>query len=994
MAGPWEKYAAPKQAAQPGPWEKYATPPQAAPSQPSAPEYAPVPEHMLPHVPSIDAAPTAASPSGDAPVSIEGLLQALPDGVRQGVSMLAGAPVDIVNNLPRVGNLLPGEQGYTTFSDNPVGGAASIDNLLRFGGLIEDYEPQNAAERVLNRVGEELGATAVPLAGGLAKASGQTVAHINRAATAPRSVGQGLAAQFTQPLAVNPTGALAREGAYATAAGTGAGVATEMFGDNAVADTAGSIAGAGGLALASGLGQALWNLGAATVGTPKFRGGVVDEAVAERLLNSSERMASQASSRPGPVDTQQLVDALRTQAPVEEAVPGYRANIADRTGDAGLATLAYNVDGNTPGAGIARRNANDAAVTQAIADITPQGNPGRVRTDLQVSVDDQIAQALLAQDMAQGRFDDAAQAVAPTLPTAGARGSSIRSALADAYAAAQDDVRQKYSALDSDSTLVDPQGLVERATVTDMNLAPNDAKRFRPTEAATIQEMRPGDQAPYRETGLVNEFNRPIMAENPPVQQTVPLSDIMATRSGLTDDVRAARAAGQNQAARIGGQYVDDIDAYLEQALTPELQQQFSEARTARRNVADRFERPGTANAEVLRTREGGAYALDDSAVGGRYAQPDKGRLSDLKSLLAEAGSDPRAREGLADTVLADVQDRGLINKPQALTKYLGDRKVLLGEFPELREALESAGVAATDLDAAARTAQETQKRLTTPGRSPEASYLKYSEDRTLDSIRTVTNAADPRAATRQLLDSAGTPNAARDLRAALWEEVKGRGQLSSPNATGGQRWNGRVMRDLFEDPKFSAVAEELWADDPEDLANIKKVFSALAGAEGSTRAKAVNTSGTGQTVTGGYDPSLTTASIASRVRSVNRNQLSPTIAGVDLVSSFLRNRSAQVQARAIDQITSEVINNPGLAADLLERYNPATQGAYTRMLTQKWGVRAPTLLQLLDGLENEDPTIDAIQERADPLEVTIRPGDNRRSDGKRWDPDTGTWVD
>ena len=63
-------------------------------------------------------------------------------------------------------------------------------------------------------------------------------------------------------------------------------------------------------------------------------------------------------------------------------------------------------------------------------------------------------------------------------------------------------------------------------------------------------------------------------------------------------------------------------------------------------------------------------------------------------------------------------------------------------------------------------------------------------------------------------------------------------------------------------------------------------------------------------------------------------------------------------------------------------------------MLTQKWGVRAPTLLQLLDGLENEDPTIDAIQERADPLEVTIRPGDNRRSDGKRWDPDTGTWVD
>jgi hypothetical protein len=962
MAGPWEKYAAPAQPAATGPWSKYAAPAQPAPEQPAPGGVQPLPENMLPHVPPIDPMP-AAQPTGDTPVTVEGLLQALPDGVRQGISMALGAPVDIVNNLPRVGNLLPGEQGFTTMTDNPVGGAESLDKLLRFGGLIEDYEPGNAAERVLNRVGEEFGATAVPLAGGLGKASGQTVAQINRAAAAPKSVGQGLAAQFTQPLAVNPTGALAREGAYAAAAGAGAGVATEMFGDNAVADTAGSIAGTGGLALASGLGQALWNLGAAAVGTPTFRGGVVDEAVADRLMNSSERLATQAADAPGPVDTQRLVDALRTQAPVENSVPGYRANVADRTGDTGLATLAYNVDANTPGAGVARRNANDAAIAETITGITPQGNPGRVRSNLQDYVDVQIAEALQAQDLAQSQFDDAAQAVAPTLPTAGARGSGIRAALADAYTGAQDDVRQKYSALDSDGTLVDPQGLVERATVTDTNLAPNDAKRFRPAEASTIQEMRPGDQAPFRETGLVNEFNRPIMAENPPVEQTVPLSDIMATRSGLTDDVRAARAAGQNQAARVGGQYVDDIDAYLEQALTPELQQQFSDARAARRNVADRFERPGTANAEVLRTREGGAYALDDSAVPGRYAQPDKGRLSDLKSLLAEAGSDPRAREGLADTVLADVQDRGLINKPQALTKYLGDRQVLLGEFPELRQKLEAAGAAAGDLDTATRAAQETEKRLTTPGRSPEASYLKYSEDRVLDSVRTVTNASDPRAATRQLIESAGTPEAVQDLRTALWEEVKNRGQLSSPNATGGQRWNGRVLRDLFEDPKFSAVAEELWADDPEDLANIKQVFSALAEADGSSRAKAVNTSGTGQAVTGKYDPSLSTASVASRARSVNRGQLSPTIAGIDLIGTWLRRKSAQVQSRAVDQITSEVVNNPGLAADLLERYNPATQGAYTRMLTQKWGVRAPTLLQLLDGAENEDPTLDAIQE-------------------------------
>lgn len=949
MAGPWEKYAAPAPAGETGPWAKYG----GASAPPPAGQVADIPDELLPRVPSAYAEPTPA-PTGDTPTTIGGVLAALADGTRQGVSMVAGAPVDIVNNLPRVGNLLPGEQGLSTFSDNPVGGAQTIDELLRFGGLVSDYKPGNTAERVVGRIGEELGATAVPLAGGLAKASGQSIAQINRAAAAPKSIGQGLAAQFTQPLAVNPAGALAREGAYATAAGAGAGAATEVFGDGPIADTAGSIAGTGALATATGLGRALWNLGSAAVGAPSFRGGVVDEAVADRLMNSSERLGAQRAASGGDVDTQGLVNALRSQAPVEAAVPGYRANVADRTGDTGLATLAYNVDANTPGAGIARRNANDAAVAETVGALSPQGNPARVRTDLQTSVDQQIAEALGLQDTAQRQFDDAAQAVAPALPTAEARGSGIRAALADAHAGAQDGVRQKYAALDSDATLVNPQELVERAAITDANLAPNDAKRFRPAEAATIQELRPGDQAPFRETGLVNEFNRPIMAENPPVDQTVPLSDIMSTRSGLTDDVRAARAAGQNQAARVGGQYVDDIDAYLEQALTPELQQQFSDARATRRNVADRFERPGTANAEVLRPREGGGYAMDDSAVGPRYAQPDKGRLSDLRSLLAEAGTDPRAREGLADTVLADVDARGLVNKPEALTKYLDERQVLLGEFPELRQKLDAAGAASGELTTATRAAQDAEKRLTTPGRSPEASYLKYSDDRVIDSIRTVTNAADPREAARQLVASAGSPTATQDMRAALWEEVKNRGQLSSPNVTGGRRWNGRVLRDLFEDPKFSAVAEELWAGDPEDLANIKEVFSALAGADGSSRAKALNTSGTGQAVTGKYDPSLTTASVASRARSVNRGQLSPTIAGIDLLGTWLRRKSAQVQSRAVDQITSEVVNNPGLAADLLERYNPATQGAYTRMLTQKWGVRAPTLLQLLDDTGEE----------------------------------------
>lgn len=90
----------------------------------------------------------------------------------------------------------------------------------------------------------------------------------------------------------------------------------------------------------------------------------------------------------------------------------------------------------------------------------------------------------------------------------------------------------------------------------------------------------------------------------------------------------------------------------------------------------------------------------------------------------------------------------------------------------------------------------------------------------------------------------------------------------------------------------------------------------------------------------------------------MNRGQLSPTIAAVDVLGTWLRRRSAQVQSRAIEEITAQVVNNPGMAADLLERYNPATAGAYQRMMTQKYGVRAASVLQLLEdaSLDEEGP--------------------------------------
>lgn len=944
-SGPWDRYRA-QPTPQEGPWTKYAAaPPPAAPEAPAGPR-------------------TLGQRA-------DGFGASLFDGVRQGMAMVAGAPVDLVNNAPRLANLLPGVDGVGPMTDNPIGGRDTIDELLRGFGIVDDYEPQGGLERVANRVGEELGSTAVPVGAAVGKALTMPVQAVNSMAAAPRTLGQSVAASFLQPAAVAPGSLLGREVGYATGGGLGAGLANEWAGDSegALSDFLGSIAGAGVTSAASGLVGAGRNVLAGATNSPNYADDVASAAVAERVINSSSGLQAQAARlsdagvSPSRLSTEDLVQALRRPADVEGAVPGYRANIADRTQDPGLATLAYNSDAVSPGAASARRVGNEMAVNETMTGLAPEADPSRFRANLQAGVDTRIGAAQSAQDAAQETFDSLAQLLQPTMRETTARGSSIRSALADAYGAAQDEVSGLYGQIDQAAVPVDIGPLREVFSDIDSTLPLNDRQRFRPSEAdipARLAPATPSDPVP---TGILDERGRPIM--RPPVapDSTVPLREITAARSGLTDDVRGQRAAGQNQAARVGSQYVDAIDGYMDEALPESLRGALDEARAARRDVADRFERPGTALESVLARREGGGFALDDSAVPARFAQPDRGRLTDLRAALAEAGTDPRLRDGLADEVRFSVVQNGLLDKPQALGKYMADRQVLLSEFPELRAQLEQAGASRAALAEAERVAADTTKRLTTPGRSAEASYLKNVEDPTA-AIRSVIANPNPRQAVADLVTTAASPQARQDLRGALWEEVKRSGKMQADGMTGETRWNGKRLRALFDDPKFAAVADELWKDDPEDLVAIKEVFGALAGAEGSSRARALGSSGTPQSLGGQLDPALTASSIASRARSVSRGQLSPTIAGVDILGTWLRRRSAQVQSRAIDAITASVVNNPGLAADLLAKYNPATAAARRAMLTQKYGVRATTLLNILDEAENDDPLLSAIEDQ------------------------------
>ena len=878
---------------------------------------------------------------------------------RRGAAQLLGAPVDIVN-------MIMGAVGAPT-SAAPFLGSKMIDQMLGTPGAaigavagvdpqraMEGPTPRDATQRVVGRVFKELGANALPVAGAIAGGA-RVGAQGARAMQQSPNVGKGLLGQAFEAGAVNPAGLAGRETAYAGAAGLGAGAANELAGnpqngDNFWSDFIGSLFGVTGANIAGGVAKTGAGVVNAATGRPVFRNDVVNEAVAADIMSNSTQLQQQYAQRGnvGAIDTTALAQQLRRPSAAEEAVPGFRANIADRAQDPGLDTFAQNREGTAPGAARNRRLANKEAVDDRMTQLDPAGDPAQFRAALESNRAARIATAEAEAEQARLAFEEASREVLPGMPDATARGSSVRAALADAYAAAKEKVRQAYAPINEATVEIDAAPLAERFAATSGALPLNDRQRWLPAEAGVPAQLVTPAQ-PAAPSAILGPDGQPIMKPEVPASGQVPFNEIASIRSGLTDDVRAARAApGQAQKARVADQFRRQTDQFIDEAVPPELRGQYDAANAANRDVADRFRRKGTGMQQVLQPREGGGYQLDDSAVAGKFTPTDQGRVTDFRAAIREAGADPRLRSGLADEMLSQAQRSGVVNDPRALDRFLSDRNIVLSEFPELRQKLSTAGAAKGAADVATKTAETTRRDLTTPTRSPEAKYLQYGDEATTNAVRAITTSPTARDDMRRLIEAAGgTPDARRNARAALWEVVK----TQRNDGKTGPEWSGRKLRAMFDEPKTLAAAKEAWADDPEDLDNIRKVFDALAKSERSTGSQVPGTSGTAQQL---FSRGFDARSVSSSLRSVNQGRSSITSEFLYQAQGMLRQRSARMQARAIEDLTNQVINKPGLAADLLEKFNPADFAARGRMITQKYGLRASVFFNMLD--EDRDP--------------------------------------
>ena len=874
----------------------------------------------------------------------------------RGVTQMLGAPVDLVNASPMLGNLLPGEQGFEPFSDKPVLGSeflwdlvtAPRDALQDVAGLpVGDRQPQNAAERIVGRAAQEVGAAAVPVAGALGAAS-------RVGAQGARQM-SGPVGRFVESAAVAPGRFAATEGAYASAAGTGAGMARELVSDGDpatttgrefIADTVGALAGAGTFAAGRAAARAATDAGQALSG----RGGatVVRDAVAGELGNA----AGAPSTASGAADTSGLADALRRNGNrVAETVPGYRESSADSLENSGLAALEYSrQSGPNAGRYVAQRNTNAAAVADAMDTMAPDAAPGAFSEAARGRRDEILGAAEHQSLEARTAFDSAAQRLRSTM-TGEARGQAVRAALDEALGAARAVEREAWS------------GVAGQANARPLARAFQEIDgRLTAAQRETIRDAGNLTRIPAALAGAPDDEHAALLAavfgdgDVSAASGVVDLSEITTLRSSISDQVRAARTAGQPDRARILDRYVGAIDEYLGHSTPEETAEALANARRVSFDLNERFTRPGDPVAETVRRAEG-RPRVPDSQVAGRFVQPDSGQASNLDRLLSEANDAGDVREALRDQILGDVQARGLLDNPDRLDQYLGQYGRAFARFPELRSELGNAAALRRQVTAAEDAWTSLRRTLGADNGSTVGRYLAFGDERARDAMAAVANARQPGRAVDELLSFVGDdPQAVEGARAAFWELMEGtaRGRgATTRTASGDQPWRPQALHRFVTSARNRAVMERLYRDQPDQLERIDAIAEALRNVDTRVTARAPNSSGTPQAITGNSVlPS--TETLGAYGFAYRRGQVGLPFIGLRLVSTMARRAILRGRGQQFQELLDEALLNPEVAEMLLRDHNPANVDAMSRWAKGWAGARAPVFMDMLEGGNQE----------------------------------------
>lgn len=912
------------------------------------------------------------------------------EGIGRGAVNLAGTPANIMSAAPQIVNLLPGEQGVRPLPEIladpntnvfvreglraslgplaplvtpvqaesdpsrliPAFGSENLQSVIGQGAdavtavtgvPIRDnpaFEDRTVTDRFSQRIGEEVGFTALPLAAALrgVMATGTNLASRAAGRLAGREIGVGVASGATA------------QGANEISELTGLFGATPN--DNQIgtptSDIVGSLVGSLGVPAGAGIARGAASAATGIGGGRRYLDEIAELAVRDETLANSldaQRYLDEQGTLVG-FDTSDMVNRLRTPAPVEGAVPGYRASAAERLQDPMLRTAEETLDARAPGLSNVRRIENNAAANRAVDALAPQGNPAEFRAAIQRSVDDRLTKSRAEVGTAQYLYDEALArlAVLESNASATARGSTMRAELASAYQAELKKVSDSIEALGTSGLSVDLRPLRQRFDNLAAQLPLNDQRRFLPAEVSTARALAPDP----------DEEMLAALGGGEPPPAPGGLNEATSIRSGLSSDILNADTPPQQRA--VARQFRSEVDAYLddlvnnpESGLDEATRDGLRAAQQQRFDVGQRFETPGTATAAALEETDRGMPRLDASAIPGRVVQPDQGRITDYRAVMREVGNNPNMRKAIEDTIL--VEARPHLSDPQKLARFMQERSIVLSDFPDLRKRLADAGASKATLDEVQRRSADLERTLTTPGRSPEANYLRFGDEDAARSVRTVLAADRPDEAARALLDATErTPQAVAGARRALWERITELGR-GGTTLNGEAQWSPGRAAATMRDPKVEAVAREFWGDDFADFEALRGVFEALDATRPGQLRSTANPSGTAAAAAMQPGARLSPARVSADLRAVSQNRTSPLQVGIQWIADTLRNRSAEKQRAWIEQLMRATVDDPGRLANILENYNPALESLANRNVAGYRGVRGSQVATLLEEL-------------------------------------------
>jgi hypothetical protein len=810
---------------------------------------------------------------------------------------------------------------------------------------VDNIEPQTGPERFARRIGEELGAFAVPTGAALGIAGKLGVEGARKL--------PGLARMFIEPAAVNAPRYLAREGAVATAAGAGAATANEMVDPETtkgqIADVLGAIAGATGYGLAANTAKKAGEIGLAITGSKTYSDDVVRQVVTDTLAENAG--LTPATPRDA-IDVQPLIEAIERGPRVSGIVPGFQESLADRTGNPGLAALEYGLQSR---GGFTQRNKeNIEAVDAALRQLEPEGQPGALRTALSDERDMRIGEANRRVREAEDAAREATEVIRPQ-GTPAARGEIVRTALEDAREAAQLRTEEAYGAADIDGIPIDPvqvrdmlQNVEEGLTAIERGLVPQGII----DRVAALG--RRAEEAPV-ETGVVDMSGRPITRPPAPLEP-VPLKEVTDLQSELKRFRRAALAdpkaeRGGRNAARVAQRYLQAVDNFVNSQLTPEQIEAVETARGAKLEEAEAFTRAGDPVSAALARYEGGQPRMRDERVASAFVNPQA-----MDRLFAQADT-PQVRAAIEDELLAQADTSTV----EGVQRFMADHAEQISRFPGLQDELD----AALRARGAERVARENERGVVSQigekGKGTVAEYLRYGNENARKAMESVLAAKDPARAADELLTFVDdAPDAVQGARKVFWDimERSSRSKGETTSTTGGvQPWMpARLMR-FLDDPAKQAVAERLWRDDPAHLDNIKLIAETLQNVNLRNRARPPSASGTAM----GVNPLLTPENLQSRWYAY----LSGRISGSFLITSIgavtARRAVSRARQNAVHRLLDNALTDPEQAAMLLKQNNPANRAALGRKAKNWFGNEAATILEIMnEDDDDEDPVVKA----------------------------------